>query len=862
MSLFRSPGGRSPAVESPMSLFRDLHRRGDAKYLWSHQGHLLRAYHADHRTTANLALESPTGSGKTLVGLLIAEFRRRNNQQRVAYLCPTRQLCHQVKIQADQYGIPCSLLVGPQRDYDQSAFTSFQQANSIAVTTYSGLFNTNPRIDEPEVIIGDDVHASEGYIASLWTVELDRESMPGLFEQMVGVLHSAIPDDMRRRIESGATSRWEREAVDLVPGPAYSSKLDEISDVLDLCREGTSQAYAWSMLRGHLEACNLYLTPEKIQLRPLIPPTETHLPFANAHQRIFMSATIGDGGELERTTGISNIARIPSPPESEQHNTGRRLILFPDLFTEDDAPEAIRQSVCDADRVLLLAKNQSLIDDFKAEFGTEVRIIGAQEIEKDLSEFTSSEDPTVLALANRYDGIDLPGDTCRRVILDGLPGATDLQERFFLQRLGASSLLRDRIRTRLTQAVGRCTRDETDYALVLMLGRDLLKWCSSTSNTRGMNPALQAELTFGIENSVDRPLSDFQQIVHAFLGQTDEWLDAGNQAIVDLRNSIAIAEDAVAVALHKSVAHEISFVGAMWQRDFRRAYDEATAATEALAGGSELRPYRAFWHYASCAAAHCAWQQSGASHWEQNFHDHLNRALSTTISIQWLADLRKLWDSEPSTISTDSPIDTEQVSRLLEDWQFVGSRFQREVATVRTRIYSTEAKPFESGLKSLGSMLGFVAKSWPRENGAPDGAWRINTNKVVVFEAKSDEDPDEPISLTTVRQAKSHRDWLESKGELLPGDEVACVLVTPRTKVREDAHAVAQDLFYVPIEQIHALFDRCLPILTSIRARGRNITEEMLRELISTEYRNGHLTRSEIEDVLCRQNVRSLPLEG
>jgi hypothetical protein len=36
----------------------------------------------------------------------------------------------------------------------------------------------------------------------------------------------------------------------------------------------------------------------------------------------------------------------------------------------------------------------------------------------------------VLALANRYDGIDLPDEACRLVIIAGLPVSMHLQERF------------------------------------------------------------------------------------------------------------------------------------------------------------------------------------------------------------------------------------------------------------------------------------------------------------------------------------------------------------------------------------------------------------------------------------------------
>jgi hypothetical protein len=47
-------------------------------------------------------------------------------------------------------------------------------AQTIAVTTYSALFNSNPFFNKPQVIILDDAHAAENYIASAWSLSIDR----------------------------------------------------------------------------------------------------------------------------------------------------------------------------------------------------------------------------------------------------------------------------------------------------------------------------------------------------------------------------------------------------------------------------------------------------------------------------------------------------------------------------------------------------------------------------------------------------------------------------------------------------------------------------------------------------------------
>lgn len=157
-SLFRTRSQAQPKPKSPSLLFRDLVRDPSVKFLWEHQAKLLEDYHRDHRSNRDVAIELPTGSGKTLVSLLIAEFRRRSQNERVVFLCPTKQLCSQVTEQAKKYGVRASLLVGPQKKYKKEDFYAYQQAKAVAVTTYSGLFNIRPAIDDAQLIICDDAH--------------------------------------------------------------------------------------------------------------------------------------------------------------------------------------------------------------------------------------------------------------------------------------------------------------------------------------------------------------------------------------------------------------------------------------------------------------------------------------------------------------------------------------------------------------------------------------------------------------------------------------------------------------------------------------------------------------------------------
>src|SRR6185503_1892421 len=104
MPFKRAP--RSNGVpNSPDKLLLDLPRRKIPDVL-PHQREIMRTYAREGLTSQDVAMQMATGSGKTLVGLLIAEWLRRKNQERVVYLCPTRQLVNQVVEQAEEkYGL-------------------------------------------------------------------------------------------------------------------------------------------------------------------------------------------------------------------------------------------------------------------------------------------------------------------------------------------------------------------------------------------------------------------------------------------------------------------------------------------------------------------------------------------------------------------------------------------------------------------------------------------------------------------------------------------------------------------------------------------------------------------------------------
>lgn len=168
----------APVPANPEALYPVLAHGPDApRELWSRQADVLRAYDGlkdkNGEFPADVAIELPTGAGKTLVGFLIAEWRRRKWGEPVAYVAPTRQLAQQAAAQGLLYGIPAVDLTGSHTWWDPAEEVRFRQGDAVACVTYSSVFNANPYITAQTLVL-DDAHAAKGFVAANWSIRIRR----------------------------------------------------------------------------------------------------------------------------------------------------------------------------------------------------------------------------------------------------------------------------------------------------------------------------------------------------------------------------------------------------------------------------------------------------------------------------------------------------------------------------------------------------------------------------------------------------------------------------------------------------------------------------------------------------------------
>lgn len=863
---FKSVQRGPSAPESPEALLSDLRNR-KIQGLLAHQADVLRDYVKRAVQASDVAFQLPTGSGKTLVGMLVAEWRRRKFRQKVAYFCPTIQLAKQVVSQSRDYGIKAVALTGSKREFPPAESADYMAGEVVAVTTYSALFNVKPYFDTAETLVFDDAHAAEHYVADHWSLLVTRRDHPVTFAALAGGIRDLLSDSDQVRLASDGKAAWDWSWVDELPAPLLQERVGELVELLDEhAGADRNLSYRWSVVRDHVPACHLYLSVNAMLLRPLFPPTETHAPFAAAKQRVYMSATLGSGGELERLWGRKSIERLAIPPGWDRKGIGRRLFFFPERSLAEDAADALVLDMIKAvPRALVLVPD----DRAEAEYAARVKeslkrdVFTADDLEDSKAAFVSATNAVAVA-ANRYDGIDLRDEECRLAVVDGLPTARNLQERFLISRMASGPILQDRILTRVTQAVGRCTRSPTDYAAVVVRGDDLNAFVLNEQNRKLLNPELQAELEFGLEQAKGTDVGGQLENLAIFLQHGDEWNEV-DQQIVDLRETLQQEALPAAEEMSRAVSHEVDFQYKLWKGDYAAALDSARRALGELTAPA-LAGYRAYWEYLAGSAA---WldAETGGGGTAGAAREHFKRAAGAHTGVRWLARLGRLGLPAAAEPDVDAVAQARLgavvvgMERQLERLGKANARrLEAEEKAILDGLASDAASHFEAAQERLGTLLGWVAGRQAGGDATPDCWWVAGDDLCIVFEDYTDVGDEEGgIGANKVRQAGTHPNWIVANTPFKHAVQVP-VLVSSKKTLTKGAAPHASGVYYWPLDEFRKWSKNALAVVRELWRSFRGAGDLEWRSQAMTRLSRAALDPDSVMEMIRGRRLSALPV--
>lgn len=711
----------------PRDIFDSLGNR-PWRRLRPEQTEVLKAWY-DRRTQRDLVIKQNTGGGKTVVGLLIAQSSLNESVGPAAYLVPDTYLVTQVVAEAEKLGLTVTT---------DTRNTAFRAGNAILVCTFDKVVNgrsTFGLADSPYstplgTVIVDDAHAALGAARRQFTASVSRE------HDAYKAALTVFGDELTRQSSSGAAAMAAGDyGIPMrIPFWAWATQHARVTEALAAAASTDREKnvyFSWPLLADHAHRAVVTISREGLLLRTPCPAIEKVQAFARAHRRVYLTATLADDGILVTELGAdAQSVRTPITPERAT-DLGDRLILAPLELNPQIHETAIREmahqfSLGDRDGDGALdAKPINVValvpSDKAAEHWQDYadHVLHVDDMRPVLARMVDGEHVGLVVLVNKYDGVDLPGEACRLLIIDGMPTPLDAADQREVAALAGSNTLRPRRVQRLEQGMGRGIRDAEDYCAVLLLGRDAAISLVDRADLALFSPATRAQVEFsqGLAQQIEgEGLGSVRQAVSLFLERNPQLKEASSKALA------GVAYDTTG---HVSSLAETR--RAAWEHVV--ASDPSKSVTTLRSGMSDLDDIEKGWRLEELASYQHEFDPAAAQ-------ETLRAAKKLNGNV--LMPVVRL----PARPIRGQALQAQSCSEYLADKYENGVQLQLGVQQVLDGLVFAPGDPAveaaEMAMKMLGLHLGFSASRPEKEQSSgPDVAWGLTPDSNAVIELKT-----------------------------------------------------------------------------------------------------------------------------
>lgn len=525
----RLSGKKAERPTDPVKLYDTLDRAHDKGPLRPAQAAVLKDWFASHRAQKDVIVKLHTGQGKTLIGLLMLQSQLNSGKGPALYLCPDTFLIEQTIEQAKQFGI-ATCQADPELPDD------FLNSEKILITSVQKLFNglTKFGLNRKSVDVGtllmDDAHACSDTIREACRIRIPKD------EPAYDAIKTLFASDLEQQgVGTFAdVSNGKRDALLQVPYWAWIERTADVANILAAHTERKSVKFSWPLLKDILESCQCVVSGVAIEIEPRIPPLTAFGSYADADHRIFMSATVTDDAFLIKGLQLKPDTILHPLTYAKESWSGEKMVLLPSLIHEELDRERMVKGYAAAKPkrqhgVVALATAFARVKDWES--------YGAKVADKDsvgevIEGLREGKYETTVVLVNRYDGIDLPDDTCRILIFDGKPYSESLIDLYEEAcRPDSVATLMRTVRT-VEQGMGRSVRGEKDYSVVVIIGADLTRLVRDKASRTFLSPQMSRQIEIGLEiaemakqdmESGDTPSDAFNGLVRQCLQRNEDW---------------------------------------------------------------------------------------------------------------------------------------------------------------------------------------------------------------------------------------------------------------------------------------------------------------------------------------------------
>lgn len=499
------------------------------------------------RDQKDLVLKMNTGSGKTVVGLLILKSCLNEQKGPAVYVTPDAYLTRQVTREAADLGIEVT---------EDPTSLRFRRGNAILIVNVYKLFNGKSVFgvggEGTKIHIGslvvDDAHACLTTVEEQFTLTI--EGTTAVYEELLNLFY----DDLHEQSESGAVAiRAGDYSKDmLVPYWSWNTKLTRVSQILQKAQQtDRSIAFTYPLIRNQLYLCQAVFGGSKLELATRCLPIDAIPAFDRAPRRIFMTATLADDSVL-----VSHFATDPQLVKQavtpfSANDIGERMILVPQSLNpelKDEDLKTFLKRMSEKHNVVVIVPSNH-----RASFWGDVAddILTKDSLHAGVQKLRGGHVGLVV-LVNRYDGVDLPDDACRILVIDGLPTVRRKLDKLDQGALHGTGAFLSRQIQRIEQGMGRGIRSNNDYCAVILMGHSLTDQLYQQRAAAYLTPATrtQLEVSEQLSGQVDvhgKGVDELESLLNFILERNSGWVSASRGALVHTTYQVLDAVDTTAV---------------------------------------------------------------------------------------------------------------------------------------------------------------------------------------------------------------------------------------------------------------------------------------------------------------------------
>lgn len=737
---------------NPIDIYETVDRKSDTGPLRPVQTEILESWYNQRKEERDLIVKLHTGEGKTLVGLLILQSVINSNEGPCLYVCPNIYLVSQVCAEAEKFGIGyCTI-------GKEGIPNDFISGEKILITHAQKLFNglsifgINNSFTKVGTIILDDSHTCIDTIKDAFSISIDKKENTNLYNSLV----SLFEDDLREQGEGSFLDITYGNYDTLLTVP-YWSWYDKKSEVLEILSKhnGDNQVkFSWPLLKDSIEHYTCYITSSKIEISPYYPNVNDFPTFSKAQHRILMSATTQDDSFFIKGLDF-NINSVQNPlVTTRQKWSGEKMIIVPSLIHDNLDRDLIVTKFSQASFKrfggVALVPSTRKAHQYKAAGAV---IADSQNIVEEIDKIKNKNFEKLLVINNRYDGIDLPDEACRILIIDSIPYFNSLSDRYEEVCRPSSEIMNKRIAQKIEQGLGRGVRGEKDYCVIIIIGSDLVKFIRSIDSRKYFSAQTKKQIDIGLsiaemtkEDEAEENQNHFN-IVLSLVKQSVDRDESWKQYYVDEMDSII--DYTTKSSLYEKLAIEREIEKDFLLNDYESACEKLQEYIDKYCS-DELEKG---WYLQQLARFYYKTNRIMSNDMQKAAFKNNNQLLKPKSGIAY------------KKVSYINQNRLAKVRDFLVQFQNYGELQLATNEILDNLSFGINSNKFESSLQKVGEMLGFISQRPDKDiRKGPDNLWCGVENHYFIFECKNEvSDNREEINKHEAGQMNSHCAWFKSE---------------------------------------------------------------------------------------------------